>query len=159
MRRGIPSSLITNFGSFAYWDLFSINFSSSFAGLSVTSIVKTKHKKQYRKGPSYSIASTLLRQTARKKHHSKLLNSQLEACQVPNGIYIETRKAPTITQNELRASCFHLESLVHWYKSTTLSFHSTPIGLSYLIYKKGWTKVISEIISNTNICSIMIITK
>lgn len=137
-----------------------INFSSSFVGLSVTFTVKTKHKKQYRKGLSYSISSTLLQQTARKKkHHSKLLNSQLEACQEPNGIYIKTRKASTITQNGLRANCFHLEPLVHWYKSTTLSFHSTPIGLSYLINKKGWTKVILEIISNPSICSIMITTK
>lgn len=46
-----------------------------------------------------------------------------------------------------------------WYKPITLSFHSTSAGLNSLISKtKGWTKLISEIISSPNPYVIMSIT-
>lgn len=55
---------------------------------------------------------------------------------VPNGIYIETRKAPTITQDGFRAKHFHSEPPARWFKSTTKPWAFTQLYISVVLSTK-----------------------
>ena len=150
IRRGIPGSIITNFRNYAFWDLFSVNFRSNFAGLTVTS-VKTKQT-IYKDAIKFNGFYTMNSQ--KKTHHSKVLNSKLETCWKCQMVFIPRQaKLPQSNRMGSEETVF-TEDLCALIKAhhLTLSLYSAPAGHSSLIHKTwGGTKVISEILSNPNI--------